>query len=136
MCRLFIGADAELWQSVTRSLRIDGAVTSVRLENFFWWALEDIAARDNLTVSHLLGKLYDESRNEGHDLDNFASFLRVCCGRYLSLQLNGFVPTEKTTPISALDAQTILAREQESYRQQRASWKKSATGTDATHRAA
>ncbi|QGA56013.1 ribbon-helix-helix domain-containing protein [Brucella sp. 2280] len=136
MCRLFIGADAELWQSVTRSLRIDGAVTSVRLENFFWWTLEDIAARDNLTVSRLLGKLYDESRNEGHDLDNFASFLRVCCGRYLSLQLNGFVPTEKTTPISALDAQTILAREQESYRQQRASWKKSATGTDATHRAA
>ncbi|CUW44676.1 hypothetical protein B3286c1_2010 [Brucella vulpis] len=116
MCRLFIGADAELWQSVTRSLRIDGAVTSVRLENFFWWALEDIAARDNLTVSRLLGKLYDESRNEGHDLDNFASFLRVCCGRYLSLQLNGFVPTEKTTPISALDAQTILAREQENYR--------------------
>ncbi|EFM60877.1 intracellular proteinase I [Brucella sp. BO2] len=136
MCRLFIGADAELWQSVTRSLRIDGAVTSVRLENFFWWALEDIAARDNLTVSRLLGKLYDESRNEGHDLDNFASFLRVCCGRYLSLQLNGFVPTEKTTPISALDAQTILAREQENYRQQRASWKKSAAGTDATHRAA
>ncbi|MEH0056421.1 ribbon-helix-helix domain-containing protein [Brucella abortus] len=123
MCRLFIGADAELWQSVTRSLRIDGAVTSVRLENFFWWTLEDIAARDNLTVSRLLGKLYDESRNEGHDLDNFASFLRVCCGRYLSLQLNGFVPTEKTTPISALDAQTILAREQENYRQQRASWK-------------
>lgn len=136
MCRLFIGADAELWQSVTRSLRIDGAVTSVRLENFFWWVLEDIAARDNLTVSRLLGKLYDESRNEGHDLDNFASFLRVCCGRYLSLQLNGFVPTEKTTPISALDAQTILAREQENYRQQRASWKKSATGTDAAHRAA
>ncbi|CAB4325247.1 MULTISPECIES: ribbon-helix-helix domain-containing protein [unclassified Brucella] len=136
MCRLFIGADAELWQSVTRSLRIDGAVTSVRLENFFWWTLEDIAARDNLTVSRLLGKLYDESRNEGHDLDNFASFLRVCCGRYLSLQLNGFVPTEKTTPISALDAQTILAREQENYRQQRASWKKSATGTDAAHRAA
>lgn len=61
MCRLFIGADAELWQSVTRSLRIDGAVTSVRLENFFWWALEDIAARDNLTVSRLLGKLYDRS---------------------------------------------------------------------------
>ncbi|MGV6903990.1 MULTISPECIES: ribbon-helix-helix domain-containing protein [unclassified Brucella] len=136
MCRLFIGADAELWQSVTRSLRIDGAVTSVRLENFFWWTLEDIAARDNLTVSRLLGKLYDESCNEGHDLDNFASFLRVCCGRYLSLQLNGFVPTEKTTPISALDAQTILAREQENYRQQRASWKKSAAGTDAAHRAA
>ncbi len=65
MCRLFIGADPELWLSVTRSLRIDGVVTSVRLENFFWWALEDIAARDDLTVSRLIGKLYDESGMRG-----------------------------------------------------------------------
>ena len=125
MCRLFVGADPELWLSVTRSLRIDGAVTSVRLENFFWWALEDIAARDNLTVSRLIGKLYDESRNEGHDLDNFASFLRVCCGRYLSLQLNGLVPTDKSTAISALDTETILVREQRNYREQHPSWEKS-----------
>ncbi len=136
MCRLFIGADAELWQSVTRSLRIDGAVTSVRLENFFWWTLEDIAARDELTVSRLIGKLYDESRNEGHDLDNFASFLRVCCGRYLALQLNGLVPIERTTAISTLDAESILVREQDNYHQQRFSWEKSPAGTDTAHRAA
>lgn len=136
MCRLFISADAELWQSVTRSLRIDGAVTSVRLENFFWWTLEDIATRDDLTVSRLIGKLYDESRNEGHDLDNFASFLRVCCGRYLSLQLSGLVPSDKSAAISSLDAESILIREQENYRQQRTSWKKSTDQTDTSHRAA
>ncbi|NKB83639.1 ribbon-helix-helix domain-containing protein [Ochrobactrum grignonense] len=122
MCRLFIGANPELWQSVTRSLRIDGVVTSVRLENFFWFALEDIAARDNLSVNRLLGRLYDESRAEGHDLDNFASFLRVCCGRYLALQVNGLVPTDKTTAISTLDADAILLREQETYRDQRSKW--------------
>ena len=36
MCELLIKADAKLWESTTRSLRIDGMVTSVRLENFFW----------------------------------------------------------------------------------------------------
>ncbi|MFD1197041.1 ribbon-helix-helix domain-containing protein [Brucella gallinifaecis] len=125
MCRLFIGAEPELWQSVTRSLRIDGVVTSVRLENFFWWALEDIAMRDNLTINRLLGRLYDESRAEGHDLDNFASFLRVCCGRYLALQSMGLVPTDKKTGISTLDADAILLREQETYREQRSEWRKS-----------
>jgi len=130
MCRLFIGADTELWQSVTRSLRIHGVVTSVRLENFFWWTLEEVATRDDLTVNRLLGRLYEESRTEGHDLDNFASFLRVCCGRYLALQVNGLVPTDKSTAISTLDADAILLREQETYRDQRSEWRKS------THHAA
>ncbi|MFI3903519.1 ribbon-helix-helix domain-containing protein [Ochrobactrum sp. S1502_03] len=126
MCRLFIGADALLWQSVTRSLRIDGVVTSVRLENFFWSALEEIAGRDEMSVSRLLGKLYGESRTEGHDLDNFASFLRVCCGRYLALQVNGLVPIDKSAAISTLDADAILLREQQTYRDQRSEWRKSA----------
>ncbi|MCX2696993.1 ribbon-helix-helix domain-containing protein [Ochrobactrum chromiisoli] len=126
MCRLFIGADALLWQSVTRSLRIDGVVTSVRLENFFWSALEEIAGRDEMSVSRLLGKLYGESRPEGHDLDNFASFLRVCCGRYLALQVNGLVPIDKSAAISTLDADAILLREQQTYRDQRSEWRKSA----------
>lgn len=126
MCRLFIGAEPQLWQSVTRSLRIDGVVTSVRLENFFWSALEDIAGRDDMSVSRLLGKLYEESRAEGHDLDNFASFLRVCCGRYLALQVNGLIPTDRTTAISTLDTEEILRREKETYRDTHSSWQKSA----------
>jgi len=35
MCQLFINADTTLWASHTKSLRIDGVVTSIRLENFF-----------------------------------------------------------------------------------------------------
>ncbi|MDT6938793.1 ribbon-helix-helix domain-containing protein [Brucella pseudogrignonensis] len=126
MCRLFIGAEQQLWQSVTRSLRIDGVVTSVRLENFFWSALEDIAARDDMSVSRLLGKLYEESRADGHDLDNFASFLRVCCGRYLALQVNGLIPSDRKTAISTLDAEEILRREKETYRDPHSAWQKSA----------
>ncbi|MCL7998321.1 ribbon-helix-helix domain-containing protein [Brucella sp. 21LCYQ03] len=126
MCRLFIGAEQQLWQSVTRSLRIDGVVTSVRLENFFWSALEDIAGRDDMSVSRLLGKLYEESRAEGHDLDNFASFLRVCCGRYLALQVNGLIPSDRKAAISTLDAEEILRREKETYRDPHSPWQKSA----------
>jgi predicted DNA-binding ribbon-helix-helix protein len=35
MCQLFVGADHHLWESHTKSLRIDGVVTSIRLERSF-----------------------------------------------------------------------------------------------------
>lgn len=111
MCRLFIGADSDLWAAGTRSMRLDGYVTSVRLEQFFWSVLEDIGARDGLSLSQLIARLYAESLEEGHDIDNFASFLRVCCGRYLSLQLTGDIPLDADAPIRGLDADGILARE-------------------------
>lgn len=54
MCRLFIGADPALWQPATRSVRIEGLATSVRLEAFFWEVLSDIAKRDGLTLGQIL----------------------------------------------------------------------------------
>lgn len=51
MCHLFVGADPTLWENETRSLRLSGMATSVRLERFFWTVLLDIAERDHLTVS-------------------------------------------------------------------------------------
>ncbi|MBU4530420.1 MAG: ribbon-helix-helix domain-containing protein [Hoeflea sp.] len=111
MCQLFVGADPALWENDTRSLRLEGMATSVRLEAFFWSVLEDIGVRDQLSVSQLLQRLYRESLDEGHDLDNFASFLRVCCGRYLALQLSGEVPTDARIALRDVDAAGILARE-------------------------
>ncbi|KFB10304.1 ribbon-helix-helix domain-containing protein [Nitratireductor basaltis] len=112
MCHLFVGADPTLWENETRSLRLSGMATSVRLERFFWTVLLDIAERDHLTVSQLLQRLYAESLDEGHDLDNFASFLRVCCGRYLALQIEGEIPADRNVTIKSLDAKSVLAREQ------------------------
>lgn len=112
MCKLFIAADAQLWTSVTRSLRIDGMVTSVRLESYFWSTLADIGARDQLSIPQLLTRLYHESIDAGHDLGNFSSFLRVCCMRYLSLQLAGELPTDKGIALADMDVDDILAREQ------------------------
>ncbi|NRA52652.1 MAG: ribbon-helix-helix domain-containing protein [Gammaproteobacteria bacterium] len=111
MCKLFIGADADLWSSSTKSLRIDGMVTSVRLENYFWLALTEIGHRDQLNIPQLLTKLYHESIDAGHDLGNFSSFLRVCCMRYLTLQLSGQIPIDPQVPLSTLPADEILHSE-------------------------
>ncbi len=111
MCELFIGADSTLWMSKTRSLRIDGVATSLRMENFFWEVLEEIAARDGMTCNQVITRLYFESIDADHDLGNFTSFLRVCCGRYLALMANGEISAEATQPLREVDSRGILARE-------------------------
>lgn len=111
MCQLFIDADPELWTSHTRSFRMDGMVTSVRLEEMFWRALETIGARDDLSVPQLLHRLYNESLDAGHDLGNFTSFLRVCCLRYLDLQVRDLIPTETHVKLSQLPVTDILSIE-------------------------
>ena len=111
MCKLFIGADPNLWVSSTHSLRIDGMVTSVRLENYFWNVLEEIARRDDMNVPQMITRLYHESIDAGHDLGNFTSFLRVCAIRYLALQLSGEIPASLDVPIGSLNAEQICANE-------------------------
>lgn len=112
MCQLFVNADPQLWKSTTRSLRIDGMVTSLRMEAYFWHLLEEIARRDEMNTPQLITQLYHESIDAGHDLGNFTSFLRVCALRYLALQLSGEIPADRSVPIASLDAAPILAREQ------------------------
>lgn len=109
MCKLFINADPELWVSRTRSLRIDGMVTSVRMESAFWQVLAELAERDGMNLPQMITRLYHESIDAGHDLGNFTSFLRVCALRYLELQLSGDVPRDTRVPIASLDADRILA---------------------------
>ncbi len=115
MCKLFIKADSELWKSRTKSLRIDGMSTSIRIENFFWSILEEISARDQMTVNQLITKLYYESIDAEHDLGNFTSFLRVCCGRYLSLINLGEIPASISTDLSSIEADQILERERDHH---------------------
>lgn len=65
MCKLFINADPEQWISYTHSLRIDGMVTSVRMENCFWTILEEVAQRDDMNTPQLITRLYHESSMPG-----------------------------------------------------------------------
>jgi predicted DNA-binding ribbon-helix-helix protein len=90
MCRIYVNADPILYESRTRALRIHGVVTTVRLENLFWDVLQEVANRENVTTSQFVVKLYDELLAlRGEVPANFASFLRVCCLRYLSLNGTG-----------------------------------------------
>ncbi|MDR5799676.1 ribbon-helix-helix domain-containing protein [Caballeronia sp. LZ001] len=95
MCGVYINADPILYESRTRSLRIHGVITTVRLENLFWDVLQEIAERENLTTSQFAVKLYDELiALRGEMPTNFASFLRVCCLRYLSISEAKKAPAE------------------------------------------
>jgi len=111
MCQLFIGADCTLWESTSKSLRIDGVATSLRMENFFWATLAEIGHRDDMTVNQLITKLYHEAIDAGHDLGNFTSFLQVCCSRYLSLIAAGEVSADLDQPLGITAADDILKRE-------------------------
>ncbi|RYV01920.1 intracellular proteinase I [Shewanella sp. OPT22] len=115
MCQLFIDAEPELWQPRTRSLRIEGVVTSIRLEQFFWQVLSEIAQRDNMTDTSLISKLYLESIDAGHDLGNFTSFLRVCCARYLSMMANNQITRDSCSLSEVSNVEQILSLEKQLY---------------------
>lgn len=57
---------------IKRSVRIAGHMTSISLEEPFWDALKDLAKRQNISLSVLIGKV-DETR----DSANLSSALRV-----------------------------------------------------------
>ena len=111
MCKIFISADPDLYRCRSRSLRLSGVATSIRLENLFWQVLEEIGNRDGLSVAQLITRLYDELAEAGGDCANFSSFLRVSCGRYLALQVTGRIPADTAVPIRSLDADWVLAGE-------------------------
>jgi predicted DNA-binding ribbon-helix-helix protein len=111
MCQIFISADPVLYERRARSVRLHGVATSISLENHFWKVLEEIGERDALSVPQLCTKLYDELVDARGTVENFASFLRVCCGRYLALQLSGGIPTDLAIAVNSLNPEQVLATE-------------------------
>jgi len=111
MCEIFVSADPDLYQRHTHSLRLHAAVTSICLEKMFWQVLEEIARRDGLSLNQLLTRLHDEIMEARGRVENFASFLRVCCLRYLSLQVDGGIPSDMNIPLRSLDARDVLRQE-------------------------
>ncbi|GIX24435.1 MULTISPECIES: ribbon-helix-helix domain-containing protein [Caldimonas] len=110
MCEIFIRANPQSYESRTRSVRLHGVVTSIRLENLFWDVLTEIGQRDGLGVTQLIEKLYDELVAARGRVGNFASFLRVSALRYLALQVHERIPSDLSVPIASLDARQVLDR--------------------------
>jgi predicted DNA-binding ribbon-helix-helix protein len=108
MCEIFISADPASYESRTRSVRLHGVVTSIRLEQLYWDVLEEIARRDSMSVVHLIEKLYDELVAARGGVGNFTSFLRVSALRYEALVAQGRIPADVGVPIRSLDAKAVL----------------------------
>lgn len=84
MCEIYSGAEPELFELKTRSVRLDGVVTSVRLEAIFWQLLEEIATDADLTLSTFLTRIHHEVTHQRGEVGNFASLLRVACTTWLN----------------------------------------------------
>ncbi len=68
---------------IKRSIVLDGHKTSVSLENEFWHGLREIAARENTSLSTLVGKI-DRERNSC----NLSSAIRVHVFNYFRGQFD------------------------------------------------
>ena len=97
MCRMFSHQPQGDYESVTRSVRIGGHSTSIRLENTFWAILEHIAAREESSVAKFITTLHDEVLLHHGEVQNLASLLRCSCLLYVSRNA-GTVPVE--SPVS------------------------------------
>ena len=84
MCNLFGHQPKSDYESQTRSLRIGGHCTSIRLEMSFWDTLEEIAAKEKIGLAKFLTQLYSEVLDQHGEVNNFASLLRCSCLIYRS----------------------------------------------------
>ncbi len=83
MCQIFAGQDPGNYRFITRSLRLAGHATSIRLEATFWDILDELAESQGMTTPRFLSTLYDEVLEQHGEIANFASLLRVSCVNYL-----------------------------------------------------
>ncbi|HUA77159.1 MAG TPA: ribbon-helix-helix domain-containing protein [Acetobacteraceae bacterium] len=83
MCRIFANQDPKSYAFSTRSVRLAGHSTSLRLERQFWDILAEIAAKQGMTLPRLLSELHDEVLEARGEVRNFASLLRNACVLYL-----------------------------------------------------
>lgn len=79
MCNIFAGIARESYESHTRSVRLSGHSTSIRLEAVYWALLERLAAREGMSLSRFLTELHDEVIDLHGEARNFSSLLRCVC---------------------------------------------------------
>ncbi|ROO25371.1 arylsulfate sulfotransferase [Salinisphaera orenii MK-B5] len=102
MCHIYASADPARYRSTTRSIRLHGCVTSVRLEHEFWRILEALAGQQGYSVSEFIGELYSEIVSERGEVANLASMLRVVCAIHLGrCDAGGDARPAQVTPANA-----------------------------------
>lgn len=79
MCQIFAGQNPANYQPSTRSLRLNGQSTSIRLENAFWEIIDAIAAGEGVSTPAFISKLHSEVLELHGEAPNFTSLLRCAC---------------------------------------------------------
>ena len=82
MCEFFVKADPIQYEQRSRTVRIHGVLTSIRLENMMWDTLAEVAEEEGCTTNALIALFHDEILAHRGELPNFASVLRVTWMRY------------------------------------------------------
>ena len=63
----------------TRSIRLNGQSTSIRLEEVFWRILDNIAQSENLSTPRFISKQHSKVMSLCGEAGNFTSLLRCMC---------------------------------------------------------
>ncbi len=108
MCEYYVNADPILYESRTRTVRIRGISTSIRMENFAWDVLASMAQAEGITTNALIVQFHDEILRHRGDVQNFTSFLRVTCLRFLDRQCNDLELAIAATQEDVADAQALV----------------------------
>lgn len=88
MCQVFAGQDPSRYASETRSIRLNGQSTSVRLEQAFWAILDELAEAQGMTTPAFLSTLHSEVLELWGEPTNFTSLLRCTCLKSLELKVS------------------------------------------------
>ena len=104
MCEYFVKADPIQYEQRSRTVRIKGVLTSIRLENMVWDILAEMAEEEGCTTNALIAKFHNEILTHRGEVPNFASFLRVTGMRYLRRCMLALErqQTQPTAPVRSL----------------------------------
>ncbi|OAI93549.1 ribbon-helix-helix domain-containing protein [Pseudomonas putida] len=73
----------QLAQPLSRSVRLNGFATCLRLENIYWAVLERIARANGCTVNSVLSHVDREVHLRHGGVKNFSGLVRVICVVFL-----------------------------------------------------
>lgn len=79
MCQIFAGQDPTRYELETRSMRLNGQSTSIRLEKAFWTILDEMAQGEGLSTPVFVSQLHGEVLQLRGEPRNFTALLRCTC---------------------------------------------------------
>ena len=79
MCQMFAGQPTSNYEYQSRSIRLNGLSTSVRLEQKFWEILDLMAKDEDVSTPQFISTLHSEVLELHGDAKNFTSLLRCTC---------------------------------------------------------